>query len=96
MVFPTRVDMGLPQNHIYDKVVSARIDLNRFWNVKLEGHFMDGYGDGPYPDGLYPGDNPAGFKPNTNALVVNSSDRGRPTAAKNFNDLPSVVWNLCF
>ena len=70
MAFPPRVDMSLPENHIYDKVVSARIDLNRFWNVKLEGHFMDGYGDGPYPDGFYPGDNPAGFKPNTNALVV--------------------------
>jgi hypothetical protein len=70
MVFPPRVDTSRPENHIYDKVVSARIDLNRFWNVKLEGHFMDGYGDGPYPDGFYPGDNPAGFKRNTNALVV--------------------------
>lgn len=70
MAFPPRVDTSLPENHIYDKVVSARIDLNRFWNVKLEGHFMNGYGDGPYPDGFYPGDNPAGFKPNTNALVV--------------------------
>jgi hypothetical protein len=70
MVFPPRVDTSRPENHIYDKVVSARIDLNRFWNVKLEGHFMDGYGDGPYPDGFYPGDNPAGFKPNTNALVL--------------------------
>jgi hypothetical protein len=67
---PSRVDTSLPENHIYDKVVSARIDLNRFWNVKLEGHFMDGYGDGPYPDGFYQGDNPAGFKRNTNALVV--------------------------
>src|ERR1700687_713582 len=70
MVFPQRVDTSRPENHIYDKVVSARIDLNRFWNVKLEGHFMDGYGDGPYPDGFYQGDNPAGFKRNTNALVV--------------------------
>jgi hypothetical protein len=69
-VFPSRLDTSLPENHIYDKVVSARIDLNRFWNVKLEGHFMDGYGDGPYPDGFYPGDNPDGFKPNTNALVL--------------------------
>jgi len=69
-VFPPRSDTSLPQNHIYDKVVSAKIDLNRFWNVKVEGHFMDGYGDGPYPDGFYPGDNPKGFKPNTNALVL--------------------------
>ena len=70
MAFPPRVDTNLPENHIYDKVVSARIDVNRFWNIKLEGHFMDGYGDGPYPDGFYPGDNAGGFKPNTNALVV--------------------------
>jgi len=70
LVEPSRTDTSRPENHIYDKVVSARIDLNRFWNVKVEGHFMDGYGDGPYPDGFYPGDNPTGFKPNTNALVV--------------------------
>jgi len=70
MVYPPRADTSRPENHIYDKVVTARIDLNRLWNVKLEGHFMDGYGDGPYPDGFYPGDNPAGFKSNTNALVV--------------------------
>jgi hypothetical protein len=40
-------------------------------NVKLEGHFMDGYGvPGYYPDGFYNVDNPQGLKPNTNALVV--------------------------
>jgi hypothetical protein len=68
--FPSLLDTSRPENHIYDKVVSGRIDLNRFWNVKLEAHFMDGYGMGPYPNGFYPGDNPTGFKPNTNALVV--------------------------
>ncbi len=31
--FPPRIDTTLPQNHIYDKVISARIDLDRFWNV---------------------------------------------------------------
>jgi len=36
----------------------------------LEGHFMNGYGFGPYPDGFYSQDNPQGFAPNTNALVV--------------------------
>jgi hypothetical protein len=70
MVFPPLLDTSLPENHIYDKVVAGRIDLNQCWNVKLEGHFMDGYGDGPFPNGFYPGDNPAGFKRNTNALVV--------------------------
>jgi len=70
LAFPPRSNTNLPENHIYDKVLSARIDVNRYWNLKLEGHFMEGYGDGPYPDGFYPGDNPLGFKPKTNALVV--------------------------
>jgi hypothetical protein len=46
------------------------VNLNRFWNVKVEGHFMDGYGSSTYPDGFYPQVNPQGFKPNTDALVV--------------------------
>jgi len=69
-VSPDQIDTSLPQNHIYDKVISARIDLNRFWNVKIEGHFMDGYAAGPYPNGFYPQVNPNGFTPNTNALIL--------------------------
>jgi hypothetical protein len=57
--------------HVYDKVVTGRVDLNRFINVKVEGHFMDGYGvPGYYPSGFYQVDNPEGLKPGTNALVV--------------------------
>ena len=42
-------------------------------NVKVEGHFMDGYGyPGLYPSGFYDTD-PQGLKPNTNALVVKTS-----------------------
>lgn len=66
----SQTDTSLPQNHIYDKVISARIDLNKLWDVKIEGHFMNGYGDSTYPDGFYPQVNPQGFKPNTNALVI--------------------------
>jgi hypothetical protein len=73
LVEPNETDTSLPQNHIYDKVITARVDLNRFWNVKIEGHFMDGYGDATYPDGFYPQVNPEGFKPNTNALVLKTS-----------------------
>ena len=69
-LFATQTDTSLPRNHIYDKVVAARLDVNRFVYLKIEGHFMDGYGIGPYPDGFYPQQNPAGFKPSTNALVV--------------------------
>jgi len=70
LISPPQTDTSLPQNHVYDKVVAARVDLNRFVYVKVEGHFMDGYGIGPYPDGFYPQQNLQGFKPNTNALVL--------------------------
>jgi len=57
--------------HEYDKVISARFDLNRFVNVKIEGHLIDGTGlPGYYPDGFYARDNPQGLKAATNALVV--------------------------
>jgi len=57
--------------HVYDKVVSGRIDINRFIAVKLEGHFMDGVGNiGMYPDGFYANDNPNGFKPKTNMFIT--------------------------
>ena len=69
-LFPNQTDTSLPANHIYDKVITARVDLKKFWNVKVEGHFMNGYGASTYPDGFYPQVNPRGFKPNTNALVV--------------------------
>jgi len=70
---PNQTDISLPANHIYDKVIAARVDLNKFWNVQLEGHFMNGYGASLYPDGFYPQVNPQGFKPDTNALVVKTS-----------------------
>jgi hypothetical protein len=38
--------------------------------VKVEGHFMDGFGFGPYPNGFYPQENPTGFKSTTNAMVL--------------------------
>lgn len=69
----SQTDTSLPANHIYDKVITGRIDLNKFWNVKVEGHFMDGYGEGSYPDGFYAQENPQGFEPNTQALVIKTS-----------------------
>ena len=60
-----------PDRHLYDKVVTARFDLNRHWNLKIEGHFMDGYGGlWSYPSGFYSQDNPEGLKPKTNLLLV--------------------------
>jgi hypothetical protein len=69
-LFPAQTDTSLPANHVYDKVITARVDLKRFWYVKVEGHFMNGYGDRTFPDGFYPQVNPQGFKPDTNALVL--------------------------
>jgi hypothetical protein len=67
---PNQANTDLPTNHTYDKVVTVRVDLNRFWNVKIEGHFMDGYANSGYPAGFYPKNNPQGFARNTNALVI--------------------------
>jgi len=71
--FPDQTDTSLPANHVYDKVISGRVDLNKFWSAKVEGHFMNGYGNSSFPDGFYPLANPGGFKPNTNALVLKTS-----------------------
>jgi hypothetical protein len=57
----------------YDKVVTGKFDVNRFISIKVEGHFIDGAGNGPYPCGFYGAQNPNGFQPNTNALVVRTS-----------------------
>jgi hypothetical protein len=57
--------------HVYDKVVAARFDFNRFLALKVEGHFMDGVGNiGMYPAGFYAQDNPNGFKDKTNLFVT--------------------------
>jgi hypothetical protein len=62
------------QDHDYDKVVTARFDLNRFTALKIEGHFMDGFGAQSYPNGFYPlGYSSDTFVPDTNALIVRTS-----------------------
>jgi hypothetical protein len=73
LVEPNYTDTSQPANHIYDKVVTARWDVNRFWNVKIEGHFMDGYANSGYPAGFYPKNNVNGFERYTNALVIKTS-----------------------
>lgn len=57
-------------NHIFDTVAAARIDVSRYIDVKVEGHFIDGYGS-PYSfRGFYPQENTTGIKPKTNMLVL--------------------------
>jgi hypothetical protein len=50
--------------------VTAKLTLNQYITVKVEGHFMDGNGSALYPAGFYSNVNPSGFANNTNALVV--------------------------
>lgn len=70
-----------PDHHLYDKVITAHVDLKNWWYAKVEGHFMDGYAGFMYPDGFYPQVNSIGacpnnvcstLQPSTNALVVKS------------------------
>ncbi|MBV9404615.1 MAG: hypothetical protein JO211_04675, partial [Acidobacteriaceae bacterium] len=59
-----------PGNHIFDKVVAARLDLTSHWDLKVEGHFMNGDAAADALRGFYPQNNPQGFKPTTNLLVI--------------------------
>jgi hypothetical protein len=59
-----------PGNHIFDKVATIRLDLTSHWDLKLEGHFMNGSGASDAFRGFYLQENPQGFKPNTNLLVI--------------------------
>jgi hypothetical protein len=67
-------DVALPSaaddNHINDTAVATRVDLNRFWHVKVEGHFLDGNGNISYARGFYLRSNPNGFQPTTRLLVI--------------------------
>jgi hypothetical protein len=60
-------------NHIFDQVATARFDLKKWWNVKLEGHFIDGYGDLYSSHGFYLRSNPAGTKPSMDMLVLRTA-----------------------
>lgn len=61
---------GDPTNHIFDQTVTARLDLVNHVDLKIEGHFIDGYGSATSFRGFYPQNNAAGLKPSTDMLVV--------------------------
>jgi hypothetical protein len=63
----------LGRDHIFDKVVTMRVDLAPFWIFKVEGHFMDGVGSSGQAHGFYPQDNPQGLEPTTRMLVLRTS-----------------------
>jgi hypothetical protein len=62
--------LSAPERHIFDQAVTARIDLTNFWDLKIEGHFINGFGDTSTFHGFYPQNNPDGLKPQTNLLVL--------------------------
>jgi hypothetical protein len=66
----TSLPSSADNNHINDTALTGRIDLSSFWNVKIEGHFMDGYGDPLNAHGFYTRSNQQGFDAKTNMLVV--------------------------
>ena len=69
-VHNSRLDHSLPNNHIFDNVLTARVDITGYLLVKVEGHFMDGYGAQDSIRGFYSQNNRSGLKPKTNMLVV--------------------------
>jgi hypothetical protein len=64
-VVASAADQSNPANYCHDWVASSRYDLNRFFYLKLEGHFITGTGVGFY--GI---DNPNGLDPQTKLLVA--------------------------
>jgi hypothetical protein len=61
---------GSGANHIDDTVVALRLDPAPYWNIKVEGHFIDGFGNSLSARGFYLRYHPQGIEPTTNMLVV--------------------------
>src|SRR5688572_4905129 len=66
VINPVAQVTGPGRDHIHDKVATMRFDLTRFWDLKVEGHFIDGVGSPGHSHGFYPQDNPQGLLPTTN------------------------------
>ena len=58
-------DTSLPANYSKDFVLSARFDINSYFYLKLEDHFLHGTGLG-----YYQSTNPNGLAPNSNILAA--------------------------
>lgn len=61
---------SLPGNHVFDQAVTARIDLKSYLDLKIEGHFIDGYVQGITNRGFYIATNRGGLQPDTRLLVL--------------------------
>ncbi|MDA0204137.1 MAG: hypothetical protein O3A53_06565 [Acidobacteria bacterium] len=67
---PVVTQTGPGANHVDDTTVTIRLDPTPYWNIKVEGHFIDGFGSVLSARGFYPRYHPQGIQPNTNMLVV--------------------------
>jgi hypothetical protein len=62
---------GNPMNHVFDQAFTARWDVNKFLDFKIEGHFIDGAMINSVLDrGFYAPANPNGLAPTMRMLVV--------------------------
>lgn len=60
-----------PLNHVFDTALTARVDLRSYLDLKIEGHFIDGYmASTTVSRGFYVAPNPQGLKPDTHLFVV--------------------------
>jgi hypothetical protein len=65
------IDHSLPGNHLRDQTVTARFDLTKYLDLKVEGHFIDGaFTSGNTNRGFYAANNASGIAPNTRLFVV--------------------------
>lgn len=60
-------------NGIRGPVVTARFDINRYWNIKAEGHFIEGYGEALSSRTFYRSSNPQGLVGRTNVFLLRSA-----------------------
>ncbi|MFM2125451.1 MAG: hypothetical protein RL328_1902 [Acidobacteriota bacterium] len=67
---PISVVTGPGANHVDDTTVALRLDPKPYWNVKVEDHFIDGFGNPVSARGFYPRYHPQGMNPKTNLLVL--------------------------
>ncbi len=68
----TALDASAPSNHIYEPVITGRFDVNKYVSIKVEGHFVDGYGSQTSPHSFYVRDNQT-FANTTNMLVLRTA-----------------------
>jgi hypothetical protein len=59
-------------NRIFDPALTVRFDLTHYWNIKVEGHLMNGWGGYGTFRGFYQADNPSGVTPGTDVLIIRS------------------------